>query len=134
MLSPTGLRTNGFPDGTVAAGEPPSLTDELRQYLQTGVTQQRCQAEHVAHLRRIDRRTLRRRLQAEGTTFRQLVNEARFRVAKHLLADTGMSVAQISAALGFSEPAAFTHAFRRWSGMTPSAWRRASQPERMPVP
>ncbi|WP_238179919.1 helix-turn-helix domain-containing protein, partial [Methylobacterium oxalidis] len=36
------------------------------------------------------------------------------------------SLAQISAILHFSEPAAFTHAFRRWSGTTPSAWRQAN--------
>src|SRR3978361_476981 len=35
MLSPTGLRPNGFPDGTVAAAEPSSLTEELRHYLRT---------------------------------------------------------------------------------------------------
>ncbi|WP_431310832.1 hypothetical protein [Methylobacterium oxalidis] len=35
-------------------------------------------------------------------------------------------MAQISAILHFSEPAAFTHAFRRWSGTTPSAWRQAN--------
>ncbi|WP_147029534.1 helix-turn-helix domain-containing protein, partial [Methylobacterium oxalidis] len=44
-------------------------------------------------------------------------------------ADTSMNLGQISAALDFSEPAALTHAFRRWSGMTPSAWRRANRPE-----
>ena len=111
------------------AEQPSTLTDELRQYLQTAVTRQRCKAERVARLRLMNRRTLSRHLRAEGTTFKQLANEAQFRVAKQLLADTSMSLAQISAALDFSEPAAFTHAFRRWSGMTPSAWRQANRPE-----
>jgi AraC-like DNA-binding protein len=48
-------------------------------------------------------------------------------VAKQLLADTSMSLTQISTALNFSEPAAFTHAFRRWSGMAPSIWRQANR-------
>lgn len=107
-----------------------NLTDELRRYLRTQVTRQRCKAERVARMRLVHRRTLSRHLRAEGTTFRQLSNEALFRVAKQLLTDTSMSLTQISTALNFSEPAAFTHAFRRWSGMAPSAWRRAHRPVR----
>jgi AraC-like DNA-binding protein len=102
---------------------PSTLTDELREYLQTAVTQQRCNAESVALLTQMSRRTLNRQLRAEGTSFKQLTNETKFRVAKQLLADPNMSLGQISAVLQFSEPAAFTHAFRRWSGTTPSAWR-----------
>ncbi|WP_336490257.1 AraC family transcriptional regulator, partial [Methylobacterium nigriterrae] len=111
------------------AAEPSSLTDKLREYLQTAVTRQRCKAKRVARLRLVNCRTMRRRLKAEGTSFRRLANEAQFRVAKQLLAETCMSMTQISAALDFSEPAAFTHAFRRWAGMAPSAWRQANRPE-----
>jgi AraC-like DNA-binding protein len=103
------------------------LTEELRQYLRTQVTRQRCHAERVARMRLVTRRTMSRRLKAQGTTFKRLAEEAQFQVAKQLLADTSMSVTQISAVLNFSEPAAFTHAFRRWSGMPPSAWRRENQ-------
>jgi AraC-like DNA-binding protein len=106
-----------------------NLTDELRQYLRAQVTRQRCKAELVARLRQVSRRTLSRRLRAEGTTFRQLANEAQCRVAQQLLTDTSMTMTQVAAILDFSEPAAFSHAFRRWSGMTPSAWRRAHRPE-----
>jgi AraC-like DNA-binding protein len=106
-----------------------SLTDELRQFLRAQVTRQRCKAERVARLRLVNLRTLRRRLRAEGTTFKQLAVEAQFQVAKQLLADTSMNMSQISAVLDFSEPAAFSHAFRRWSGMTPSGWRRENQPK-----
>lgn len=111
------------------ADQPASLTDKLREYLQAAVTRQRCKAERVARLRLVTRRTLSRRLKAEGTSFRQLNNESHFAVAKQLLVDTSMSLTEISGALNFSEPAAFTHAFRRWSGTTPSAWRRVNRPE-----
>ena len=104
-----------------------NLTEELRRYLRTQVTRQRCKAERVARMRLVHRRTLSRHLRAEGTTFRQLSNEALFRVAKQLLVDTSMSLTQISTALNFSEPAAFTHAFRRWSGVAPSVWRQANR-------
>ncbi|WP_408902964.1 AraC family transcriptional regulator [Methylobacterium radiotolerans] len=105
-----------------------NLTDELRRYLRTQVTRQRCHAERVARIRLITPRTLCRRLKAQGTTFTRLADEAQFQVTKQLLADTRVSVTEISAVLNFSEPAAFTHAFRRRSGMTPSAWRRENQP------
>ncbi|MGU3362937.1 AraC family transcriptional regulator [Methylobacterium sp. M6A4_1b] len=105
-----------------------NLTDELRRYLRIQVTRQRCKAERVARAQLVNRRTLSRHLQAEGTSFRRLANEAQFQVAQQLLVDTTLALGQISAALDFSEPAAFTHAFRRWSGMTPSAWRKANRP------
>jgi AraC-like DNA-binding protein len=110
------------------AAQPSTLSDELREYLRTAVTRQRCKAERVARLRLVTRRTLSPRLRAEGTSFRQLADEARFRVARQLLADTRMSLISISTALNFSEPAAFTHALRRWTGMAPSAWQQAIRP------
>ena len=69
------------------------------------------------------RRTLDRHLKAAGTGFRTVANEVRFEVARHLVADTNIPLAQVSAALNFSEPAAFTRAFQRWSGVSPSALR-----------
>lgn len=113
------------------AVEPGTLTDQIRRYLRTAVTRQRCRAARVARQRMVHRRTLSRRLKAEGTSFRQLAGEAQFRVARQLLGDTGMSMAQIAAVLDFSEPSAFTHAFRRWSGVTPTAWRRLNRAEPM---
>ena len=113
----------------IEVAQPSKLTDELRHYLRATVIKQRCKAERIARLRLGNRRTLSRRLKAEGTSFRQLTNEAQFAVAKQLLVDTSMSLTQISEALNFSELAAFTHAFRRWSGMAPSVWRKEKRPE-----
>jgi len=70
------------------------------------------------------RRTLTRRLNAQGTAYRKVANAVRFEIARQLLAEPNMTIAQIAAMLKFSEPGAFTRAFRRWSGgQTPSAWR-----------
>ncbi len=113
----------------IEVAQPAKLTDELRHYLHATVIKQRCKAEQIARLRLVNRRTLSRRLRAEGTSFRQLTNEVHFAVAKQLLADTSMNLTQISAALNFSELAAFTHAFRRWSGMAPSTWRKEKRSE-----
>ena len=69
------------------------------------------------------KRTLNRYLKAAGTGFRAVADGVRFEVARHLVVDTGIPLAQISAALDFSEPAAFTRAFERWSGVSPSRLR-----------
>ena len=53
-----------------------------------------------------------------------MLDELRFEVARQLVSDTELPLAQISAALNFSEPAAFTRAFQRWSGsISPQRWR-----------
>jgi AraC-like DNA-binding protein len=49
-----------------------------------------------------------------------------------LLQDTQVPLGQIAAALGYSEASAFTRAFRRWSGETPTAWRSHSDTEDEP--
>jgi AraC-like DNA-binding protein len=84
------------------------------------------------------RRTLSRHLRTEGRAFRQLANEIRFEIACELLEDTDMALSQISAVLKYSEPSAFTRAFRRWSGLSPSVWRanrpRAKSSRLVPKP
>ena len=68
-------------------------------------------------------RTLSRHLAREGVTFQQIADEVRFAIARDLLANTDIALDQISVMLRYSEPSAFTRAFRRWSGQPPSAWR-----------
>ena len=82
-----------------------------------------CSAATVARLFSMHRRTLHRHLRMEGLAFRQVANEIRFEIACELLENTDMALSQIAAVLRYSELSAFTRAFRRWSGQTPSAWR-----------
>ncbi|KGJ06515.1 AraC-type DNA-binding protein [Paracoccus halophilus] len=76
----------------------------------------------------ITERTLSRRLEQEGTTFSDIQNRVMIDKAKVYLRHGGVSVARISELLGYSEPAAFTRAFRRVTGVSPRAWRAADQP------
>jgi AraC-like DNA-binding protein len=69
-------------------------------------------------------RSLQRRLTASGLSFTQLVEEARFARARRLLLDCGVKIVEISAELGYSDSANFTRAFRRWSGVSPQAFRK----------
>ena len=69
-------------------------------------------------------RTLLRRLEEGGTTFRELHRSTRHRLARQLLQDTGNSISAIATILGFSGANAFTRAFMQWEGTPPAAWRR----------
>lgn len=69
-------------------------------------------------------RTLQRRLGAEETSFARLVDEVRRERAETLLRAGDVSVAEVSWLVGFSEQSAFTRAFRRWTGTSPTEFRR----------
>lgn len=69
-------------------------------------------------------RSLRRRLSAEGQSFRQLQESVRRELAEQCLADPALSLDTIAERLGYSETANFCHAFRRWTGRSPGLYRR----------
>ena len=71
-------------------------------------------------------RTLQRRLAAEGSSFARLVDAVRRERAEAFLRSGDVSVAEVSWLVGFSEQSAFTRAFRRWTGMSPTELRRAA--------
>lgn len=102
---------------------PSDLIDALRRLVRAELSRKRSSARAMAERLSLNRRTLTRHLNALGTDYRTVADQVRFGVAQQLLADTDLSLAQISAALDFSEPAAFTHAFEKWSGVAPSTWR-----------
>jgi AraC-like DNA-binding protein len=68
-------------------------------------------------------RTLQRRLHHAGLTYAQLIAEARRSSAERLLADRSCTIADVARSLGYSDPAHFTRAFQRWTGVTPRAFR-----------
>jgi AraC-like DNA-binding protein len=88
--------------------------------------------ENVAEKLRVSPRTLQRKLAAEGVTFAKILEDLRFALAKHHLAERDLSISRIAWMLGYTEVSAFSHAFRRWSGRPPRAARsqrrRPSQP------
>lgn len=79
--------------------------------------------EQVCDRLAVSPRTLKRRLLAQGTSFLALQEECRLAEAKSLLRRPEHPVSHIAERLGYSDPANFTNAFRKWTGMTPSAWR-----------
>jgi AraC-like DNA-binding protein len=77
-----------------------------------------------ARLANVSERTLKRRLKAEGTSFRALSADSRRVMAETLLADDGLSTADVAEKLGFSDLSSFSQAFKRWVGVAPSVYRK----------
>lgn len=71
----------------------------------------------------LSRRTLLRKLSAEGITFEKALDELRHKLALDYLSGRKVSVNEAAYLLGFSEPAAFSRAFKRWTGTTPRRFR-----------
>mgnify|MGYP005812265217 CR=1 FL=1 len=68
--------------------------------------------------------TLRRRLDAEGTSYQGVKDELRRDAAVHQLCDTDLTIADIASGIGFQETSAFHRAFKRWNGVQPGEYRR----------
>ena len=81
-------------------------------------------ADAVARGLNISVRTLQRRLLDCGTTFHDVSDGVRARLAAGYLTDPAVSVSEVAFLLGFSEQSAFNRAFRRWTGESPGRWRR----------
>lgn len=83
------------------------------------------EAEDVARALNVSLRTLQRRLAQEGTSYSVLLDGARRELALHYIGENRMSIKETTYVLGFSEPANFTRAFRRWTGLSPTEFRQA---------
>jgi AraC-like DNA-binding protein len=80
--------------------------------------------EVVAEKLQMSTRTLRRRLKGENSSFQSIVNEVRYSLARQYLLETQLPMESISELLGYSEPGNFSHAFKRWSTISPTVYRR----------
>jgi AraC-like DNA-binding protein len=76
----------------------------------------------------VSERTLHRRLAEEGTTLTAVVDDARYRKARRLLAQRRMTIDAVAFAVGFADPSSFSRAFKRWSGMSAQDYRRTLTP------
>jgi len=102
---------------------PLDLIADIKQILRTSL------ADHpnfdmIACAFNISGRTLRRQLSDAGTSFQKLLDEQRMQFAIECLQRTCMSTEDIADALGFSDVANFRHAFKKWVGLSPAAYRQ----------
>lgn len=99
------------------------FTDHVRHQIATRVGIKPVDARVIASDLAMSRRALDRRLAGSGMTFRKLFDGMRFARARRLLMAGSIPLAEISLALGYADPSAFTRAFRKWSGVSPQVWR-----------
>ena len=80
-------------------------------------------AKIVARELGMSERTIARRLSEHGLSFGQIVDDVRRQLAERYLREPDLRPSQIAYLLGYSEPSAFTRAFRRWTGLSPTQYR-----------
>ncbi|WP_437809797.1 AraC family transcriptional regulator ligand-binding domain-containing protein [Sorangium sp. So ce1078] len=100
---------------------PPALSERVRALLGERLREGADLGALAARLR-MSPRTLQRRLGDEGTSIHALLDEVRRGRAAALL-EADMAIGEVAYVLGYSEPSAFHRAFRRWTGVTPEAFR-----------
>jgi AraC-like DNA-binding protein len=127
----------------------PKLIDALKPFCEAAATERRvvsgalrsaverevekllpngkAQAQNVARALALSVRTLSRRLADEGTTYADVVDQLRRSLALQYLKDDSLSLSQIAWLLGYEGSTSFNHAFKRWTGRSPSAVRNEKQ-------
>ena len=106
--------------------EDASTAARVRRVLFDNLARGQLTVDTVARELGLSTRTLHRRLRAEGTTFRGILDSVRGEIATTLLRGENLGTGEVAFVLGYSEPAAFHRFFRRWTGQTPLAYRRAA--------
>jgi len=99
---------------------------EVRQALAARVGGGDTRIQTIARILATSPRSLQRRLLGEGVSYHQLLDRSRRDAAERYLTDSLLSIAEVAYLLGYSEPAAFNRAFKRWRHETPRAFRLAS--------
>jgi AraC-like DNA-binding protein len=100
-----------------------SFADNVRQLVLLQLSTGGCGVDRVAHLLRVDRRTIHRRLAQEQQTFSGIVDTVRRELASRYLADRKRTLAEISGLLGFAAPSGFSRWYRQQFGTTASVAR-----------
>ena len=111
--------------GAAHAGDRGDVADDVRREIALSLAQHhRIPAlDHVAASLGVSERVLRRRLNARGIRYRALADEVVAPLAKRYLLDSSLTLDHVAELVGYSEPASFVRAFRRWTGTTPDKFR-----------
>lgn len=99
------------------------MATKVRHYISKNLGTTLCNLESVAQLLGQHSRTLQRELCLSGTTFRQLLRDARQAQAERYLLESNVSLASLSAYLGYRNVSAFSRAFKEHCGISPAEWR-----------
>jgi AraC-like DNA-binding protein len=111
-----------------AQGLEPSFIDTVRTLILEQLPSGSTGIDAIATRMGMSQRSLHRKLEEEGTTFRRLLSDVRSAQAARYLLLEPYTVAEIAQRLGYSEPSAFHRAFRQWFGCAPTTYRESRRP------
>jgi AraC-like DNA-binding protein len=97
---------------------------QIRYLIQQAMTTGDCSIERVANSLAINKRTLQRQLKAQGTSYKDLLEEVRFDIAKGYLLESSGSLTALADMLCYSELSAFSNAFRQRYNVSPRQWKK----------
>lgn len=126
LALPIPVRRDSPAPGADAPLPSADLRESLRQTIEALLRLGKAEISAAAEAAGTSVRSLQRQLSREGLSFAELVQQVRCRAAMRLLADPRRKIVEVSAALGYTDSANFTRAFRRWTGLSPQAFRRAA--------
>lgn len=106
-----------------ALPDPNAFDQSVQQLLARLLPEGQVSVDKVAASLHQSIRTVQRRLADSGLTWQELLDSTREQLACGYLRDRGLSLAEIALLLGYSEQSAFTRSFKRWTGLTPRAFR-----------
>jgi AraC-like DNA-binding protein len=104
-----------------------SHADQVKWVLKRLLGGPRPEIKEVAKELGMSSRTLQRHITNEGTSFRQILNDARHELARFYLKEPSLGVSEIAYLLSYEDPSSFFRAFHEWEGATPSEWKIASR-------
>lgn len=101
------------------------VVSQVRSLIQSELPKGNVTQEYVANLANLGLRNMQIKLSKSGTSYLKLLEEARRRLAMSYIEQSRLTITEIAFTLGFKNSANFTRAFRRWTGQSPSEYRRA---------
>jgi AraC-like DNA-binding protein len=106
-----------------AHGGQPAIAQQVHAAIVKNLSRGQLRLASVAEELKLSPRTLQRKLNESGATFQQVLDQARFALAKDYLRQPELSLVDIAFLLGYQEQSAFNHAFKEWAGVNPGAYR-----------
>ena len=101
-----------------------AFADRAQRVVRMLLASGRCHETDVARAFGMSRRSLSRRLETCGSSFRSVMDSARFDAACAILQSSPITIVEVAARLGYADSSTFARAFRRWSGTSPAHWRK----------
>nr|WP_315381247.1 AraC family transcriptional regulator [uncultured Sphingomonas sp.] len=102
---------------------PVTISEQVVTALKARLPSGRPDISDIARQLGMSERTLQRRITDEGTSFKELLVEARQATCRHLLADIAVQIDEVAYLLGYQDTRSFYRAFKDWEGVTPATWR-----------